>query len=106
VAGDRRGASVDLRPARTAPRTPWAAAPVVARPRPPGDRPLWAVADALLEGIRNTRNTDRVSVWLGSRDEVLELVANPYSRFLESSLGPAEGYFLSRIDRPMSVQDA
>src|SRR5262245_41792871 len=36
------------------------------------------VADALLEGIKRTKDTSRVSQWLGSRDEVLQLVPNPF----------------------------
>lgn len=63
------------------------------------------IADLLLEGIRTTRDSGRVADWLGGRDDVLELVTNPFSRFSESALGPSEGYFLSRIDRPMSVQE-
>lgn len=63
-----------------------------------------SLADVLLDGIRSTKDSSRVSGWLGERFDVLELVPNPYSRFSEASLGPTEGYMLSRIDRPMSVQ--
>ncbi|MBK6315950.1 MAG: DnaJ domain-containing protein [Blastocatellia bacterium] len=61
------------------------------------------IADVLLEGIKASEDTSRVEAWLGGRDDVLELVSNPYSRFSEAMLGPSEGYFMSRIDRPMSV---
>jgi len=62
------------------------------------------LADVLLEGIRSTKDTTRVSAWLGDRADVLELVPDPFAKFSESTLGPAEGYLLTRIDGPMSVQ--
>lgn len=63
------------------------------------------IADVLLEGIKATKDTQRVTNWLGDRTDALELVSNPFARFSESALGPSEGYFLSRIDRPMTVQE-
>ncbi len=61
------------------------------------------IADVLLEGIKASEDSSRVEAWLGGRDDVLELVSNPYSQFSEAMLGPSEGYLMSRIDRPMSV---
>lgn len=62
------------------------------------------LADVLLDGIKSVADTSRVSKWLGRREDVLERVSNPYERFSESTLGPTEGYFLSRIEQPMSIQ--
>lgn len=63
------------------------------------------IADVLLEGIKSAKDTQRVTSWLGDLNDALELVSNPFARFSESALGPAEGYFLSRIDRSMTVQE-
>src|SRR4029434_1232856 len=66
-------------------------------------QPPVPIQGLLFDCIRSVSDPGRVTDWTGDQTEVLELRMDSVANQPGVNLGPAEGLFLSRIDRPMTI---
>jgi hypothetical protein len=64
-----------------------------------------STGDLILQAARSVRDPDVVRYNLGDLDRRLALSSDPLLRFQHVSLGPADGYVLSRVDGTLSARE-
>ena len=64
-----------------------------------------STGELILQAARGVRDPDVVRFNLGNIDHVLALSADPLLRYQRISLGPADGYVLSRVDGTLSARE-
>ena len=64
-----------------------------------------STGDLILQAARSVRDPDVVRYNLGDLDRRLALSSDPLLRFQHVSLGPVDGYLLSRVDGTLSARE-
>jgi hypothetical protein len=64
-----------------------------------------STGDLILEAVRRVRDPDVIRYALGNLDRVLALSSDPLLRFQKITLGPTDGFVLSRVDGTVSARE-
>lgn len=64
-----------------------------------------ALGRLILECLRASSDTERVLDWLGAPDELLGTALPPEQIFGKGALGGSEEYFVTHLDRPMTIDE-